>query len=162
MNFTEALRDKKLERAMQEFNLELKKDAINFNQKVETAMAILMTGFACSAVASIYTEIASPLMIAFLCGSAITAGFYDPQNSKLTTQHMYNIFKSCGAISRNTNEESICFVLDRYSKDYKALIKNKSALNKSEFNLRKKELEYEYLKKIEAINNEERSEELFN
>ncbi len=162
MNLSKELQNKKIERAMKDLNLELKKDAIDFNKKIEIAMALFVAGFACGAITNIYTEIASTFMIASLCGGAITAGFYDPSNSKPTKQSMYNIFRSCGALSRDVNKDAVCDILDKYSKDYKDLIKNKSDLNKKELNLRKSALTNEYSKRIESINNEERSEELFN
>ena len=162
MELNNELQNKRIKRAMKEINLELEKDAINFNKKIELAMTLFIAGFACCTVANIYTEIASPFMIASLCGGAITAGFYDPSNCKATKQGMYNIFRSCGALNRDANKDAVCDILDKYSKAYKDLIKNKSDLNKKELNLRKNELTNEYSKRIKSINNEERSEELFN
>ena len=40
MNLSKELQNKKIERAMKDLNLELKKDAIDFNKKIEIAVLL--------------------------------------------------------------------------------------------------------------------------
>lgn len=162
MIFKSELENKKINRAIKDLNYELTKDVKNINTKSCIATVSLMAGFTASCALSKYTEIAQPLMFAFIIGSIVAGSFYDPKYTRQTKQSMYNIFKVCGAVNANTNKEAVCDVLDKYASNYKSLLENKDNLNKKDLKKEKQALMNEYVRRIELISNDERSEEMFN
>ena len=162
MIFKEELKNKKIDKAIKDLNYELTKEVKDINTKSCIATVSLMSAFGASCALCAYTEIAQPLTAAFIVGVVVASSFYDPTYTKQTKQSMYKIFKSYGALSTNANKEAVCDVIDKYAINYKDLLKNKDNLNRKDLKREKMALKNDYIRRIELINNDERSEELFN
>lgn len=162
MELNDELENKRIKRAIKALNHELLRDTGEYNRNICIASSALMAGFACSAVASLYTEVATAFSLTFMLGSIVTLCDYKPNFIKHTKKYSYSIFKSYGAISADADKDAINCVLNSYVESYNSLLKNKKNLSKEEFASKKNTLTNEYSKKIKSINNEERSEELFN
>lgn len=162
MNLREKAVNKKIEKAMRALSYELKRETEGYNTQICLATSALMAGSVCSAIASTYNEVANVFLAGFLIGSVVLITEYNSNLTKGTNAHMYNIFKHYGALSENANKEAVCYVLSSYAYNYNELMKNKANLNRKQLATERKALAKAFSKKIEAINNEERSEELFN